>query len=68
MGDGLLNAPAAFPHGARAGDNILIPQPAFALYQTLAESKGIAVRRYRLLPAQHWEADCEHMDSLIDER
>ena len=50
------------------GDNMLIPQPAFALYQTLAESKGIEIRRYRLLPDQDWQADLAHMSSLVDER
>lgn len=51
-----------------AGDNLLIPQPAFALYQTLAESKGIAVKSYALLPSRRWEADLAHLESLIDGR
>ena len=52
----------------RTGDNLLIPRPAFALYQTLAESKGVAVKAYALLPERSWEADLAHMESLIDER
>jgi tyrosine aminotransferase len=47
---------------------MLIPQPAFALYQTLAESKGMAVKHYRLIPERKWEADVAHLESLIDER
>ena len=50
------------------GDNLLIPQPAFALYQTLAASKGCEVREYRLLPERQWEADLQHLESLIDSR
>lgn len=30
------------------GDNILIPNPGFSLYETLAASKGIACRKYKL--------------------
>jgi aspartate/methionine/tyrosine aminotransferase len=36
--------------GAPAGDNLLVPQPAFPLYTTLAESKGVGIKTYRLLP------------------
>lgn len=50
------------------GDNMLIPKPAFALYQTLAEAKGIAVKHYALLPERSWEVDLEHLESLIDAR
>jgi hypothetical protein len=34
---------------ASEGQNILIPAPGFSLYETLAISKGIAVKKYRLL-------------------
>ena len=47
---------------------MLIPQPAFALYQTLADSKGVGVKHYALLPERQWEADVKHMESLIDAR
>lgn len=50
------------------GDNLLIPQPAFALYQTLCESKGMSVKHYRLVPERQWEADVGHLESLIDGR
>lgn len=51
-----------------AGDNLLIPKPGFSLYQTLCESKGAAVKQYRLVPEKCWEADLEHLESLIDDR
>jgi tyrosine aminotransferase len=50
---------------ANPGDVILIPAPAFALYQTLAESKGVAVDHYRLDPTRSWEADLPHLRSLV---
>ncbi|KAF9918028.1 hypothetical protein BX616_010553 [Lobosporangium transversale] len=50
------------------GDNILLPRPGFSLYQTLADSKGIEVRYYDLLPESNWEMDLKHLESLIDER
>ena len=50
------------------GDNLLIPQPAFALYQTLCDSKAIGVKHYRLLPERQWEADLAHLEALIDDR
>jgi len=53
---------------ADSGDNILVPRPGFSLYQTLAESLGIEVRHYDLLPERSWEIDISHMESLIDER
>ncbi|XP_068459740.1 tyrosine aminotransferase [Clinocottus analis] len=50
------------------GDNILVPCPGFSLYKTLAVSMGIKVKLYNLLPERSWEADLQHMESLIDER
>uniref|UniRef100_A0A672ZSV6 Tyrosine aminotransferase n=1 Tax=Sphaeramia orbicularis TaxID=375764 RepID=A0A672ZSV6_9TELE len=50
------------------GDNILVPCPGFSLYKTLAVSLGIEVKLYNLLPEKSWEADLQHMESLIDER
>jgi len=49
------------------GDNILIPRPGFSLYQTLGRSYGLEVKFYNLLPEKEWEADLEHMESLIDD-
>jgi tyrosine aminotransferase len=47
--------------------NILVPRPGFALYATLAMSKGVDVRHYSLLPDKRWEADLAELESLIDE-
>ncbi|KAK2164060.1 hypothetical protein LSH36_69g02015 [Paralvinella palmiformis] len=52
---------------ANPGQNILIPQPEFSLYKTLAESLGIVVKHYNLLPERIWEADLDHLESLIDD-
>jgi len=49
------------------GDNILLPVPGFSIYQTIALSQGIEVRYYNLQPDKKWEADLEHMESLIDD-
>ncbi|KJE96524.1 tyrosine aminotransferase [Capsaspora owczarzaki ATCC 30864] len=53
---------------ANPGQNILIPRPGFSLYQTLADSKGIKVRHYNLLPEKNWEIDLEHLQSLVDDQ
>ncbi|KAG0259116.1 hypothetical protein BGZ95_004791 [Linnemannia exigua] len=50
------------------GDNILLPRPGFSLYQTLADSKGVEVRYYDLLPENNWEMDLKQLESLIDDR
>lgn len=50
------------------GDNVLLPQPAFSLYETLIANKGGEVRHYRLLPDRSWEADLSQMESLIDHK
>jgi len=50
------------------GDNLLIPLPAFSLYECICGSKGYVVKRYKLLPEKNWEADIAHMRSLIDDR
>ncbi|KAF9170856.1 hypothetical protein BGZ80_000197 [Entomortierella chlamydospora] len=50
------------------GDNILLPRPGFSLYQTVADSKGVEVRYYDLLPEHNWEMDLKQLESLIDDR
>jgi tyrosine aminotransferase len=50
------------------GDNFLTPSPGFSLYITVAQNRGFEARVYNCLPEQDWEADLEHMQSLIDER
>ncbi|KAK0049755.1 tyrosine aminotransferase, partial [Biomphalaria pfeifferi] len=52
---------------AEPGHNILIPKPGFSLYKTLAESLGIEVRSYNLLPEHSWEIDLQHLEKLIDD-
>ncbi|XP_072492613.1 tyrosine aminotransferase [Notamacropus eugenii] len=53
---------------ANPGQNILVPRPGFCLYKTLAESMGIEIRFYNLLPEKSWEIDLKHLESLIDEK
>ncbi|XP_049720382.1 tyrosine aminotransferase [Elephas maximus indicus] len=53
---------------ANVGQNILVPRPGFCLYKTLAESMGIEVKFYNLLPEKSWEIDLKHLESLIDEK
>jgi tyrosine aminotransferase len=48
------------------GQNIILPMPGFSLYETLASSKGIDCKFYRLDSSKQWEADVEHLESLID--
>ena len=50
------------------GDNILIPNPGFALYQVLTEAIGGEVRKYNLKPEANWECDLAQMESLINDR
>jgi len=49
------------------GDTILLPQPGFPLYETLAQSHGVNVKFYPLLPDQQWEIDVEALEGLVDE-
>lgn len=53
---------------AEEGQNILIPAPGFSLYQTICEYKGIECRNYRLDPNNDWNAELDHMRSLIDDK
>eukprot|EP00299_Pterocystis_sp_00344_P011190 c5173_g1_i1.p1 GENE.c5173_g1_i1~~c5173_g1_i1.p1 ORF type:complete len:430 (+),score=83.14 c5173_g1_i1:35-1291(+) len=53
---------------ANEGDNILIPCPAFSLYQTLADSKGIECRHYNLMADRHWEINLDELAGLVDKR
>ncbi|KAK2164061.1 hypothetical protein LSH36_69g02016 [Paralvinella palmiformis] len=52
---------------ANPGQNILVPRPGFSLYKTLADSLSIVVKHYDLLPERIWEADLDHLESLIDD-
>lgn len=53
---------------AESGQNILIPAPGFSLYQTICEYKSIECRYYRLDPKNGWNAELDHMRSLIDDK
>lgn len=53
---------------ADEGDNILVPQPGFPLYATIASTYGIQIRHYNLLPERSWEADLEQLETLVDAR
>ncbi|GBG27804.1 Tyrosine aminotransferase [Hondaea fermentalgiana] len=53
---------------ASPGDNILLPQPGFALYETLALAHGIEVRHYPLLPHKKWEIDVDALEQLVDDK
>lgn len=53
---------------ANPGQNILVPRPGFSIYKTLADSLGIHVRHYNLLPEKSWEVDLDHLESHIDEK
>ncbi|XP_044753018.1 tyrosine aminotransferase [Coccinella septempunctata] len=48
------------------GQNILVPRPGFPIYRTLAESIGVKVKYYDLIPEKDWEIDLDHLESLID--
>ncbi|CAH0558156.1 unnamed protein product [Brassicogethes aeneus] len=52
---------------ANKKQNILIPRPGFPIYRTLAESIGVAVKYYNLLPEKDWEVDLYHLESQIDQ-
>ncbi|XP_050309340.1 tyrosine aminotransferase [Anthonomus grandis grandis] len=49
------------------GQNILIPRPGFAIYRTLAESIGVEVKYYNLIPERNWEVDLQHLEEQINE-
>lgn len=51
---------------ASEGQNVLIPRPGFSLYRTLAESQGLRVKSYDLLPEREWQVDLQHLESLAD--
>ncbi|KAK4879791.1 hypothetical protein RN001_007937 [Aquatica leii] len=52
---------------ANKNHNILTPNPGFPIYRTLAESYGIEVRSYNLIPEEGWIIDLAHLESQIDE-
>ncbi|KAL4114962.1 hypothetical protein PRIC2_013858 [Phytophthora ramorum] len=49
------------------GENILLPRPGFPFYQALCDLNQIECKFYKLKPEGNWEADLEHMQTLVDE-
>lgn len=47
------------------GSILLVPQPGFPLYQTIAESHGASVVHYRLDPNKRWECDLGNLEQLL---
>ncbi len=51
-----------------AGENLLIPRPAFPLVKPICESLNIEIRYYDLFPEKNWEIDLDSVRRLIDEK
>lgn len=47
------------------GDSLLIPQPGFTLYETLAGSKGIKALHYPLDADKNWEIKLEEVEKIM---
>lgn len=47
------------------GDSILLPQPGFSLYKTIADSNHSTPIFYPLNPKREWEIDLEAVESLL---
>ena len=50
------------------GDNILVPEPGFALYGTASRSCGVEDIKYPLLPEKNWEIDLDALAAKITPR
>ena len=48
------------------GDTLLLPNPAFPLYQTIAGHLNVSVSKYQLVPERAWEADLEDMREQLN--
>ena len=53
---------------ARRGDNILTPNPAYPLFDTIAELAGVELRQYRLREEQGWQIDRDDLQRKTDEK
>ncbi|PRP85862.1 tyrosine aminotransferase-like [Planoprotostelium fungivorum] len=53
---------------ADEGSNLLIPAPGFTLYAVVCDYKNVEKRFYQCKAENNWEADLEHMESLIDDK
>ncbi|GFW60938.1 tyrosine aminotransferase [Trichonephila clavipes] len=52
---------------ANPGQTILVPRPGFPIYKTLAESMGINIKYYSLLPEKSWEVDLADLEHKISD-
>lgn len=50
------------------GDNMLVPNPAFPLYEVIAKSHLADVKEYRLEPEKQWAVDVASLEAAIDDR
>ncbi|KAI8971889.1 tyrosine aminotransferase [Mycotypha africana] len=50
------------------GQNILLPRPGFSLYGSIAATRFVEAKYYNLMPERNWEADLQHLESLIDDK
>lgn len=47
------------------GDTLLLPQPGFTLYETLAGSKGIKTVHYPLDSEKNWEIKLDEIEKMM---
>src|SRR5579885_1964089 len=53
---------------ARPGDNILTPNPAYPLFDYIAQLAGVELRPYPLREGGHWNIDLQEMRRLTTEK
>ena len=46
--------------------NILVPQPGFPLYETIAKARGASAKHYKLDPTKGWRVDMKQLETLVD--
>jgi len=52
---------------ATRGANMLLPRPAFSLYEVLCAYHGVECRYYDLLPDKGWEVDLDSLAAVSDD-
>lgn len=57
-----------FSYLAKAGENILTPNPAYPLFDYIANLSGIELRHYPLLEEKKWSVDLEALKKKTDEK
>ena len=57
-----------FSYLCQPGDNILTPNPAYPLFDYIAELAHIELRHYPLLEKQNWEVDIAELKRRTDEK